>query len=112
MKRLLGILLMVGLLLAALVLPRHALKGVDWAESLGDIVRLRRFWIMVVVSVSINVCWHFLVNWAPTFLKEDRQMTYLASGLFHGSVPGIVSRAISIVTRAPSVAPAAPRGKR
>jgi ACS family hexuronate transporter-like MFS transporter len=79
-------LFMVGLLLAALVLPRHALKGVDWAESLGDIVRLRRFWIMVVVSVSINVCWHFLVNWVPTFLKEDRQMTYLASGLWT-SVP-------------------------
>jgi ACS family hexuronate transporter-like MFS transporter len=79
-------LFMVGLLLAALLLPRHALKGVDWAESLGDIVRLRRFWIMVVVSVSINVCWHFLVNWVPTFLKEDRKMTYLASGLWT-SVP-------------------------
>ena len=36
---------------------------------------------MVLVSISINVCWHFLVNWVPTFLKEDRKMTYLASGL-------------------------------
>jgi ACS family hexuronate transporter-like MFS transporter len=74
-------LLMAGLIVAALVLPAHALKGADWAESLGDVVRLRRFWIMVVVSISINICWHFLVNWLPTYLKEDRGMTYLASGL-------------------------------
>jgi ACS family hexuronate transporter-like MFS transporter len=75
-------LLMVGLLLAALAVPRHALKGADWAESLGDVVRLRRFWVMVLVSCSINVCWHFLVNWIPPFLNDDRKMTYLASGLW------------------------------
>jgi ACS family hexuronate transporter-like MFS transporter len=74
--------LMIGLLVAALLVPRHALKGADWAESLGDVVRMRRFWVMVLVSVSINVCWHFLVNWVPSFLKDDRKMTYLASGLF------------------------------
>jgi ACS family hexuronate transporter-like MFS transporter len=85
-------LFMVGLLLAALTLPRHLLKGGDWAESLGDVVRLRRFWIMVIVSVSINVCWHFLVNWVPTFLKEDRKMTYLASGLWT-SVPFLAAAA-------------------
>jgi ACS family hexuronate transporter-like MFS transporter len=79
-------LFMVGLLLAAVALPRHALQGVPWAESLGDIVRLRRFWVMVLVSVSINVCWHFLVNWIPTFLTEDRKMPYL-SGAFWASVP-------------------------
>jgi ACS family hexuronate transporter-like MFS transporter len=68
---------MVGLLLAALILPQDALKGSDWAESLGVVVRLRRFWILVLVSVSINVCWHFLVNWLPTYLKEDRALTGL-----------------------------------
>jgi ACS family hexuronate transporter-like MFS transporter len=75
-------LFMVGLLLVALLLPRDALRGNDWAESLGEVVRLRKFWIMVVVSISINVCWHFLVNWVPSFLKEDRNMTYLKSGLW------------------------------
>ena len=74
-------LLMVGLLLVALAVPQQALKGADWAESLGDVVRRRRFWILVLVSISINVCWHFLVNWLPTYLKEDRGMTFLASGL-------------------------------
>jgi ACS family hexuronate transporter-like MFS transporter len=27
---------------------------------------------MVVVSISINICWHFLVNWVPTYLKDER----------------------------------------
>jgi MFS transporter, ACS family, hexuronate transporter len=74
--------LMFGILLASLVLPTRLLAGSDWAGSLGQVVRMRRFWIMAVVSVSINVCWHFLVSWMPTYLKEDRGMTFLASGLW------------------------------
>lgn len=72
-------LLMVGLLLAALALPLPALKGADWALSLGEVVRLRRFWILVLVSISINVCWHFLVNWLPSYLKDDRDLTGLVA---------------------------------
>ena len=45
------------------------LKGAEWAVSLGEVVRLRRFWVMIVVAVSINICWHFLVNWIPTVLE-------------------------------------------
>jgi cyanate permease len=77
---------MFGLLAAARLVPTDALKGAEWAESLGTIVRTRRFWVLVLVSVSINVCWHFLVSWLPTYLKEDRKMTYLASG-FLSAVP-------------------------
>ena len=73
--------LMFGLLLAARILPEHSLIGSRLLESLGQVVRLRRFWVLVVVSISINVCWHFLANWLPTYLKEDRKMTFLASGL-------------------------------
>jgi ACS family hexuronate transporter-like MFS transporter len=85
-------LFMVGLLLAALALPERLLRGADWAASLGAIVRLRRFWVMVVVSVSINICWHFLVNRVPAFLQQDRRMTYLASG-FWTSVPFLAAAA-------------------
>ena len=66
--------LMIGLLVAALALPRGALRGAGWAESLGEVVRLRRFWILVLVSISINICWHFLVNWLPTYFGEDLQL--------------------------------------
>ena len=66
--------LMLGLLVAALVLPRGELKGAGWAESLGEVVRLRRFWILVLVSISINICWHFLVNWLPTYFGKDLKL--------------------------------------
>jgi ACS family hexuronate transporter-like MFS transporter len=78
--------MMFGTLMAARALPHHALKGADWAESLSAIVRARRFWVLVLVSISINVCWHFLISWLPTYLREDRKMTYLASG-FLSAVP-------------------------
>ena len=74
--------LMFGLFFAALVLPESPLRGADWSESLGEMVRLRRFWILVLVSISINVCWHFLNSWLPTYFKADREMTYLAGGLW------------------------------
>ncbi len=64
-------LLMTGILVLALVLPADALTGADWAESLGAVVRLRRFWVLMLVTVSINVCWHFLLNWLPTYIRED-----------------------------------------
>jgi ACS family hexuronate transporter-like MFS transporter len=64
-------LFMTGLLVTALLLPRDALRGADWTESLGAIVRVRRFWILMIVTISINVCWHFLLNWLPTYIKED-----------------------------------------
>ncbi len=73
--------LMVGVLLASLLVPLNEL-GTGWSERLGRMVRLERFWILVVVSCTINLAWHFLVNWLPTYLQTDRNMTYLASGLF------------------------------
>lgn len=74
-------LFMIGLLVIALALPRHTLVGPDWAESLADVVRMPRFWILAIVSVSINVCWHFLVSWLPTVLRDDRGMEFVAGGL-------------------------------
>ena len=74
--------LMFGVLLISLALPERLLEGSPWASSLGRIVRMRRFWVLVVVSLSINVCWHFLVMWMPGYLRKDRGMTYLASGLW------------------------------
>ena len=71
--------LMIGVLVAALLLPQSALQGTDWAESVGEIVRLRRFWVLVLVSISVNVCWHFLVSWLPSYLLKDRELTGLVA---------------------------------
>ena len=84
--------LMFGTLIAGRFLPASALSGADWASSLGEVVRHRRFWVLVVVGVTINICWHFLVNWLPHYLQTDRRMTFLAGGLW-SSVPFIAADA-------------------
>lgn len=65
---------MIGSLVVALVLPESDLSGRKWSESLASIVRRRRFWVLVVVSISINVCWHFLVNWMATYFQSERRL--------------------------------------
>jgi ACS family hexuronate transporter-like MFS transporter len=66
----------------ARVLPESSLQGADWSESLGAIVRMRRFWVLLPGSLAINICWHFLANWLPRYLEKDRGMTFLQSGLW------------------------------
>ena len=70
-----------GPLVVAAVIPPHLLKGAEWASGLGAIARNRRFWVMVVVAITINLCWHFLVNWVPTYLKLERGMNFGAGNL-------------------------------
>src|SRR5262249_20243416 len=82
----------VGPLLVAAVTPHRLLKGAPWAAGLGDIVRKRRFWILVVVSVSINICWHFLVNWIPSYLKDERKMEF-AAGNYLSTIPFLAADA-------------------
>ena len=77
---------MLGPLVVAAVVPPHLLKGAVWAAGLGDMVRNRRFWILVAVSISINICWHFLVNWIPTYLKDERGLKF-ELGNFVSTIP-------------------------
>jgi cyanate permease len=65
---------MLGPLVISLVLRPDQLPATGWAASLGEVVRHRRFWILVVVSISINICWHFLTNWIPSYLKDERSL--------------------------------------
>jgi MFS transporter, ACS family, hexuronate transporter len=82
----------IGPLLVAQVIPRERLKGASWASALGDIVRNRRFWILVVVSVTINICWHFLVNWVPTYLKQELGMEF-EPGNYVSTIPFLAADA-------------------
>ena len=74
-------LFMLGLLVIARLLPAHLLEGAGWAASLGEIVRRRRFWIILLVGVTINVSWHFLVNWMAFFFQDERQLGLLLGGM-------------------------------
>lgn len=82
----------VGPLLVAVFVPRHRLKGAGWAAGLGDVVRNHRFWILVVVSVTINICWHFLVNWIPSYLKQERGLNFSA-GNYLSTIPFLAADA-------------------
>lgn len=68
---------MVDLLILAAILPRRVLAGAEWAESLGELARNRRFLTLAIVSISVNVCWHFLINWLPSYLQQDRDWRFL-----------------------------------
>jgi ACS family hexuronate transporter-like MFS transporter len=81
-----------GPLVVAVVTPLPLLKGAPWAAGLGEIVRNRRFWILVVVSATINICWHFLVNWIPTYLKQERGMEF-AAGNYASTIPFLAADA-------------------
>jgi ACS family hexuronate transporter-like MFS transporter len=83
---------MMGLLVVARLLPSSDLESYRWTASLGEVVRLRNFWVMAVVAISINVCWHFLVGWLPTYLKTDRGMTFVAGSLL-SAVPFLAADA-------------------
>lgn len=79
---------MFGSLLVAAMLPRRMTEGAPWARSLSEVVRLRRFWACAVAGISVNICWHFLVNWLPAYLQEDRDWTGLAAWLGRWSQAG------------------------
>jgi MFS transporter, ACS family, hexuronate transporter len=81
-----------GPLAVSVLLPLDQLEGADWAVSLGEMVRIRRFWVLVVVSVSINICWHVLINWTPTYLKDERGLAFQA-GNFLSAIPFLAADA-------------------
>jgi ACS family hexuronate transporter-like MFS transporter len=70
-----------GSLAVAAALPLKSLGGSTWARSLGEVARLPRFWVLAVVSVSVNVSWHFLVNWTGIFFQEGRRLGLVAGGM-------------------------------
>lgn len=46
-----------------------------------------KFWICLATGISVNVCWHFYVQWFPRFLTEDmktsgQQQLWLLAGFF------------------------------
>jgi ACS family hexuronate transporter-like MFS transporter len=65
---------MLGPLPVAAIVPARHFETSSWGRALYEVVRLRRFWILIVVSISINICWHFLVNWIPVYLKSERNL--------------------------------------
>jgi ACS family hexuronate transporter-like MFS transporter len=73
--------LMIGLLIVLSSMRREWIAGVDWANSLAEVVVLRRFWVAAAVGITINVTWHFLVGWMANFFQQERQLGLLVGGV-------------------------------
>ncbi len=52
--------------------PRTAAGSAAWAT----ILRIPRFWGLMIASFGGNTCLYFLMNWLPTFLVQDRHFAY------------------------------------
>jgi ACS family hexuronate transporter-like MFS transporter len=55
--------------------PAQGLEDLGFWESLLHIWRQRRFWILVCLTISINLTWHFFRAWQPLFLEQGRGYT-------------------------------------
>jgi ACS family hexuronate transporter-like MFS transporter len=52
------------------------------ARSLLEILADRRFWVLVILVVSINTAWHFFRAWMPLFLQRSHHYSEAESNLF------------------------------
>ncbi len=52
-----------------------------WADSLRRVLSQPGFWLLVLVSITINPCWYFCCDWIPGFLKEQSGFSFLRAGL-------------------------------
>jgi MFS transporter, ACS family, hexuronate transporter len=39
------------------------------------------FWLLVLISITINPCWYFCCDWIPGYLKEQSGFSFLRAGL-------------------------------
>lgn len=44
----------------------------DGAARFADVFRDRRFWVLVALTVTINVAWHGYRTWLPLYLQRQR----------------------------------------
>lgn len=55
----------------------------------GAIMRHPGFWLLILLSITINPCWYFCCEWIPGFLQSQSGFSFLKAGLF--TIPIFVS---------------------
>jgi MFS transporter, ACS family, hexuronate transporter len=82
--RVIGSLGLVWVALWFITVPRRLLNPTDatgappahqGAANFSDIFRDRRFWVLVVIAVFINITWHGYRAWLPLYLQDQRGYT-------------------------------------
>jgi ACS family hexuronate transporter-like MFS transporter len=51
-------------------------------DSAMDILLDRRFWVLIVLVISINTAWHYFRAWLPLFLQKQHGYSEQATGWF------------------------------
>jgi ACS family hexuronate transporter-like MFS transporter len=55
---------------AAAPAPRGGPPAPGRHDSLAGVLADRRFWVLIVVVIGINIAWHYFRAWMPLFLQE------------------------------------------
>jgi sugar phosphate permease len=57
-------------------LPRYDFAPRSQSSKWSEILRVPRFWGLLVASIGGNTCLYFLMNWLPTYLVQDRHFAF------------------------------------
>jgi ACS family hexuronate transporter-like MFS transporter len=60
--------------------PAHRSLKEIWAPF-RVILSQPAFWLLVLISITINPCWYFCCDWIPGYLKEQSGFSFLRAGL-------------------------------
>jgi ACS family hexuronate transporter-like MFS transporter len=63
------------------VSPAASPPAAGFLRTLRTLLSYPGFWLLLLVSVTINPCWYFCCDWIPGYLKEQSGFSFLRSGL-------------------------------
>jgi ACS family hexuronate transporter-like MFS transporter len=71
-------------------------------DTYWSIFRNRRFWVSLIVVLSINSAWRSFVYWLPTMLQEDKrytevEMSALATGFYVAADLGSIAAGAAVL---------------
>lgn len=61
------------------VLAEH--KKVSFRTWAKAVLLHPAFWMLVVISLTINPCWYFLNEWIPKYMHDQQRLGYLLAGM-------------------------------
>jgi ACS family hexuronate transporter-like MFS transporter len=58
-----------------------AANAADVVRPFGVILSHPGFWLLILVSITINPCWYFLCEWSTKYMHDVRGFTVLGAGI-------------------------------
>jgi ACS family hexuronate transporter-like MFS transporter len=54
---------------------------VPFRQWMKEVLFHPAFWMLVVISLTINPCWYFLNEWIPKYMHDQQKLGYLLAGM-------------------------------